>query len=300
MTNTDSAAGGVVVGVDGSEQSWAAVRTAAWEAEHRRQPLTLLHGYFERLPYAAFGRSASAALAQEALAGARDLLAGTAERIREHHPDLPVHTRLFAGGGGSVLVQASREADLIVVGARGHGGFAALSIGSAAAQTAAYAACPVLVVRGRDLTNAATPGPVVVGVDGSPHDAAAIAFAVEEANLRGVPVIGVHVWWFPAEMAVLPMLPNPYQREGLRDAAQLVLAEAMAGSTAGLPADRVEQRVIMAANPSAALIEQSAHAGLVVVGSRGRGGFASLVLGSVSRDLVGHADSPVAVVHQDD
>lgn len=142
MTNNDPPVGGVVVGVDGSGESWAAVRAAAWEAEHRRQPLTLLHGYFERLPYAAYGRSPSADVAEEARAGARDLLASTADRVHEEHPELSVHTRLAAGGGAGVLVRASREASLIVVGARGHGGFAGLSIGSAAAQTAAYAACP--------------------------------------------------------------------------------------------------------------------------------------------------------------
>ena len=299
MTDNDPAVGGVVVGVDGSDESWAAVRAAAWEAEHRRQPLTLLHGYFERLPYAAYGRSPSPDVAEEALAGARNLLATTANQVRDLHSELSVHTRLAAGGGAGMLVQASREASLIVVGARGHGGFAGLSIGSAAAQTAAYAACPVLVVRGRDTTDAVAPGPVIVGVDGSPHDNAAIAFAVEEADLRGVPVIGVHVWWFPLETAVLPMLPNPYQSGELRDEAELVVADAMA-LAAATHEGQVEQRAIQAANPSAALIEQSAHAGLIVVGCRGRGGFASLVLGSVSRDLVGHADSPVAVVHQHD
>jgi nucleotide-binding universal stress UspA family protein len=287
---------GVIAGVDGSDESWAGVQAAAWEAQHRRQPLILLHGYFERLPYAAYARSPSASLAEHALADARNLLASVAARVREQHPELVVDTRLAAGGGASVLVHASREANLLVVGARGHGGFAGLSVGSVAAQTAAYADCPVLVVRERDTSRSA--GPVIVGVDGSAHDEAAVGFAFDEARLRGVPVVGMHVWWFPPEVAVLPMLPSPYESGELRDEAELVVAGAMAGWTAKFPDTAVEHRTVMAANPSTALIEASAEAALVVVGCRGRGGFASLVLGSVGRDLVGHARAPVVVVHQ--
>ena len=287
---------GVVAGVDGSAESWAAVQAAAWEATHRRQVLTLLHGYFERLPYAAYGRSPAASVAEQALAGARAMLADVASRIREQHPELPVHTRLAAGGGASVLVEVSREANLVVVGPRGHGGFGGLAIGSVAAQTAAYAQCPVLVVRGRGTTQPADP--VIVGVDGSEHDEAAVGFAFEEARLRGVAVIGIHVWWYPPEVAVLPMLPNPYENAELWDQAELEVAAAMARWADTFPDTVVEHRAVKATNPASALIEASAQAALVVVGCRGRGGFASLVLGSVSRDLVGHAHAPVVIVHQ--
>ena len=287
---------GVVAGVDGSDESWAAVQAAAWEATRRRQALTLVHGYFERLPYAAYGRVPAASMAEQALAGARTMVADVAARTREEHPELSLHTRLAAGGGASVLVQASREANLIVVGPRGHGGFAGLSIGSVAAQTAAYAQCPVLVVRRHDQSEPTDP--VIVGVDGSAQDHAAVGFAFEEARLRGVAVVGMHVWWYPPEVAVPPMLPLSYQNAGLRDNAELQIADAMADWEAAFPDTAVEHRAVRATNPASALIEASVRAALVVVGCRGRGGFASLMLGSVSRDLVGHAHAPVVIVHQ--
>ena len=122
----------------------------------------------------------------------------------------------------------------------------------------------------------------------------ALEFAFEEATLRGVPVIGVHVWWFAGDVGERP---DEYDEAVLDIAAQRVVAEAMAEMSQRYPGVTVEHRPIRAMNPTVVLLEQSAHAGLVVVGCRGRGGFASLLLGSVGRDLIGHAESPVAVVH---
>ena len=288
--------GTVVVGYDASPESWAAVRAAAWEAERRARPLTLAHGYFERLPYAAYGWSPYQPIMEDMLADVRAMMADAAKLLSEEHPDLSVHTQLSADGGAGTLVQASHAASLVVVGARGHGGFAGLSIGSVAAQTAAHASCPVMVIRGpsRDLPALPPPGPVVVGVDRSVHDRAALEFAFEEAALRGVPVVCVYVWWFADDVGE----PRTEYDDAVLDAAaRRVVAEVTADVSLRYPGVPVEHRPIRDMNPSAVLIEQSAHAGLVVVGCRGRGGFASLLLGSVSRDLIGHADASVAVVH---
>src|SRR6185369_13150649 len=187
----------VVAGFDGSPESWSAVRAAAWEAERRDRPLTLVHGY---------GWSAYEPVTEDVLAAVTGMVSDAAKQVIDAHPDLSVHTRLSAGGGAATLVEASRAASLVVVGARGHGGFAGLSVGSVAAQTAAHATCPVLVIRGSspDSPDIPKPGPVVVGVGRSEHDRAALDFAFEEATLRGAPVIGVHVWWFAKEVGERP------------------------------------------------------------------------------------------------
>jgi nucleotide-binding universal stress UspA family protein len=293
---SDTLTGAVIAGVDGSSESWAAVRYAAWEAQRRGRSLALVHGYFERLPYAAFGWAPYQPVVADLLTDSRAMLTDTAKRIGEEYPDLFVHTHLSAGGGSGVLVQASRRAGLIVVGARGHGGFAGLSIGSVAAQTAAHASCPVMVIRGPEPDMAEVGGPVVVGIDGSPHDDAVLAFAFEEAALRGAPVVGIHVWWFPHDGALEPE-GYRYDSAALEDEAARVVSQAMAGWAQRYPDITVVHRPTRGLNPSAELIDESATAGLVVVGCRGRGGFASLLLGSVGRDLIGHAQAPVAVVH---
>jgi nucleotide-binding universal stress UspA family protein len=149
-----------------------------------------------------------------------------------------------------------------------------------------------MVIRGH--TPEAASGPVVVGVSRSEHDRAALDFAFDEATLRGVPVVGVHVWWFAKEVGERP---DQYDEAVLDTAARRVVAGAMADWSQRYPTVAVEQRPIRSMNSSATLIDESARAGLVVVGCRGRGGFASLLLGSVGRDLIGHAEAPVAVVH---
>src|SRR5262245_56208290 len=110
MTGNESAVPGeVVAGFDGSPESWAAVRVAAWEAQRRGRPLTLVHG------------SSVQAAMEDLVAEVRGMMSVAAKHVAEAHPDLSVHTRLSAGGGAATLVDASHTASLIVVGARGHG-----------------------------------------------------------------------------------------------------------------------------------------------------------------------------------
>lgn len=296
--------GAVVVGVDGSPSSAAAVNAGAWEAHRRGLDLVLAHGYYEPLPYLSYGWSSYVPPAEEVYAGPKAMLAEAAAKVRERYPDLAVHTQLLVGGGSGALIQLSAVASLVVVGARGTGGFGGLSIGSTAAQTAAYATSPVMVIRpvAADATEPPTievpkPGPVLVGVAGTSHDEAALGFAFEEATLRNVPLVGAHVWWYPPEVNIAPEHISAYDHAAQAAQAERVVAEAMAGWSAKYPDVVVEQRTIHAMSTSYALIEASEASGLVVVGCRGRGGFTGLLLGSVSRDLVGHSLAPVAVVH---
>jgi nucleotide-binding universal stress UspA family protein len=141
------------------------------------------------------------------------------------------------------------------------------------------------------------PGPVIVGVDGAATTDAAIEFAVEAAARRGGPLVALHVWCALPKHNLGPDLPGHYDYTEAQQEAHRLLAELMAGWRSKVPDVPLELRAVQSMNPSYTLIEASAQAGLVVVGSRGRGGFPGLLLGSVGRDLVGHASSPVTIVH---
>jgi nucleotide-binding universal stress UspA family protein len=296
----------VVVGVDGSVSSWQAVHAAAWEAQQRKAKVVLVHGYPDYYPYVGYGWAVTPAYDAEAPAAA--MVEETANRVRGYYPDLDVSTLLRAGTGAQVLIDASHSAALVVVGARGQGGFGGLSIGSVAAQTAAHATAPVMVIRPSKVDSEAAdvtapvgpiphPGPVMVGVDGSVGTDVTIEFAFEAAARRGVPLVALHVWWALPKHNLGPDLPGHYDYGAAQQEARRLLAELMAGWQSKFPDVPLELRAVQSMNPSYTLIEASAQAGLVVVGSRGRGGFAGLLLGSVGRDLVGHASSPVTIVH---
>jgi nucleotide-binding universal stress UspA family protein len=165
----------VLVGVDGSASSLAAVELGAWEAKRRRAPLLLVHGYQGEVPQLAYGWVPTASLGTSMRDAARELLAGVEVATHAAHPGLSVRSTVIAGGGASALVELSRNASLVLVGSRGHGGFADLLLGSVAAQVASHAHAPVIVVRppvddpaSRGAARLSrTSGPVVVGIDGS-------------------------------------------------------------------------------------------------------------------------------------
>ena len=296
----------MAVGVDGSAGSWRAIHAAAWEARQRAARLALVHGFPSDYQYLL--APPFVAPAWDAEAPAATMLEKIATRVRSYHPDLTVTTVLRAGTGSQALIEASQDAALVVVGARGRGGFGGLSIGSVAAQTVAHATSPVIVVRPTatedertDITAPAEttphPGPVIVGIDGSTNTDAALEFAFEAATFRRVPLVVVNVWWILPKHNLGPDVPGHFNLAEARDEATRLLAELMAGWSSKYPDVALDLRPVHGMNPSYELIQASANAGLTVVGSRGRGGFAGLLLGSVGRDLVGHADSPVAVVH---
>lgn len=137
---------------------------------------------------------------------------------------------------------------------------------------------------------------IVVGIDGSEHADAALAWALEEAALRGATVRVVHAWQYlpvTAEpMAALPAPPTDELSAAARQTVTDALARVSGGSDPGVP---VELGVVEGA-PAAALLDASEDATLVVVGSRGRGGFTGLLLGSVSQQVTHHARCPVVVL----
>jgi nucleotide-binding universal stress UspA family protein len=276
----------VVVGVDGSPDAGAAAGYGAWEADHRGLPLRLVHALQPPIMY---GTGMVAGYdAGEPLKDAQTVLRETAEEVRGRYPGIEIATVVTAGTPGRVLVDESRTAALLVVGSRGLGRFGQLLAGSVSAQVAMHANAPVVVLRppARDEQPSAGSG-VVVGVDGSAGSSAAVAFAFEEAAARGTELLAVYAW----------------ARIDLRDAAEAqreadrMLAEALAGWPEKYPEVTIRRRAVPSLNPLATLIDEGAHAQLVVVGPRGRGGFTGLLLGSVSDGLVRHAHRPVAIVH---
>jgi nucleotide-binding universal stress UspA family protein len=284
----------VVVGVDGSEPALSAVRWAAQEAARRRVPLRVVIA-FEWTHDHALGQVALGARYRDIMLGiAREQLADAVEVAEHEQPALEVQPQLVVGYPIPVLTEEARRAQLVVIGDRGLGGVTGLLVGSVAVALGAHAECPTVVVRGEaEPPDAASP--VVVGVDGSPTSAAALAFAFDAAAARKVPLVAVHTWW---DLLVDPSLAPLLDWDAIEDDERQVLAERLAGWGEKYPDVPVE-RLVTREHPSRALVEQSRRAQLVVVGSRGRGGVAGLVLGSVSHAVLHRAHCPVAVVRSE-
>lgn len=284
----------VVVGVDGSPSSLAAADLAAATAVARSRPLVLVHGYLHPLGYGVplnpydLGVPAPTAESEK-------MLESVAADLAERHPGLRVQVRQVAGGPGATMVEESRRAELVVVGSRGVGGFAGLLLGSVSGQLAQHGHCPVLIVRPEEQP-IPVDGPVLVGVDGSDSAAYAIELAADEAERRDAELVLLHVR-SPERGAVAPEVAAEASTAERAEAAGL-LVEAADRVRAAHPGLRVTERAVTAASPETALVEASGEASLVVVGSRGRGGFVGLLLGSVSQAVVQHAHCPVLVAHR--
>jgi nucleotide-binding universal stress UspA family protein len=279
----------IVVGVDGSESAVHAVRWAATEARRRGAGLRLVHVYATPVGYPP-GFVDPYLLRESLVAQGKEWLTRAQDEADQVAPGLAVEVVETEGTAVPVLVGESARAALLVLGSRGLGGFTGLVLGSTAVATVPRAHCPVVVVRGADRA-----GPVIVGVDGTPVGEAAIEFAFAEAALRGVDLVAVHAWTdlvvetaFAGGAAALDFTPLAQQAEE-------VLGERLAGWAEEYPDVRVT-REVSRERASTALLRHAEDAGLVVVGSRGRGGFRGLLLGSTSQHLLHHAQCPVAVV----
>jgi nucleotide-binding universal stress UspA family protein len=285
----------VVVGFDGSRESTAALEWAADDAARRGCGLHVVYAFLWPLTGMYLGPSPGGPAEGGLANAARALLDDAARQAREAHPDLDVTTELVVAAPAPVLVEKSRTALLVVVGCRGLGAFAGRLLGSVSAQVAEHARCPVVVIRGEART-----GPdrrqVVVGSDGSAYARAAVGFAFEEANLRQWRLMVVHAWTPPAAPGGAAQQLDPGDAESIEAVGARLLAETLAEWEHTYPDVLVERRVLHT-NPAKALVAESATAGLLVLGSRGRGGFAGLLLGSTSRVVLHHAACPVAVVH---
>ncbi|MFD8496084.1 universal stress protein [Amycolatopsis sp. NPDC059657] len=284
----------VVAGIDGSASSVRAAIWAGGDAARRKLPLRLVHAY--TVPRTGMPEIAgSARMIREGMdQRGREWLAEAKTAVLAEYPGLTIEISAGEGNPVAALVRASRQARMLVLGSRGLGGFTGLLVGSTAVSLAAQASCPVVVARGRMPDDPPpTAGPVLVGVDGSPASEAAIEFACEEASLRRTGLTVVHTW--NEVLTEDGIRRGPVDSGRIHEDESRLLAEQLAGWQEKYP-DVPISRVVMRGRPVRTLLEFGDRAQLIVVGSRGRGGFKGMLLGSTSQALLAHSACPVAVV----
>lgn len=290
--NTAETPGAVVVGVDGSQAALHAVRWAAVEAQSARCPVSLVH--ILEWPIVSFPVAGlQVDWTQQIHAEGHRWLQQAQETAELAAPGVQTQAHLFTGDPREHLLTEAQHARELVVGSRGLGGLRGMLLGSTSAAVTQHASCPVVVVHG----NGDAAGPIVVGLDGSPASEQALGYAFKAASRAGAALLAVHAW---DDRGVR----NPRRTQAkelavgeIEAAAQRMLAEQLAGWPDEYPDVAVECRVIHQ-RPAAALIDLGHRARMIVVGSRGRGGFARLLLGSVSQAVVQHATCPVVICHR--
>ena len=299
MSDRETVPGTVVVGVDGSEGSLHALDWAIDAAAGRGATLRLVYAMGLPLVTVPLGGPIRTAPSPEVSQAAKALLEEALRRVQEAAPSLRAVTEVSRAEAHHALLKSAQDAELLVVGSRGYSGVASLFLGSVAQRVASHATCPVVVVPPTSQEAAARRGRVVVGVDGSEHAAAALRFALVEAERLRAELVAVYAWQAPdapvdpftvlqADVAV----DREQQVARAREWLLRTVDEARTPLTQRVPV-RVETPE---KHPAAALLDEGADADLSVVGSRGRGGFTGLLLGSVSQQVLNHAVVPVAVV----
>ncbi|WP_073952114.1 universal stress protein [Streptomyces kebangsaanensis] len=272
----------LVVGVDGSEPSLTAVDWAVDEAARNGLPLRLVYAsWWERyegpVPTGGAERPAEQTLAEH-------IVGSAAERAHKRNPELEVSTGILPEDTVSALLREGNNASVLVTGSRGRGEPSGLLLGSTSLAVAARAHGPVVVVRGDGAGPAGTHGRILLGAGESDTGAEAVRFAFREAETRGCVLDVVRAWRSPAQT------PGGYEEraaalleELLREAVSEHPAVQVRGATVEGPAHRV-------------LVDRSAAADLVVVGTRRRVGHLGLQLGRTDHALLHRARCPVAIV----
>jgi len=289
----------LIVGVDGSTQSHTALRWAAREAALRKVPLTLVHVQPVGLLSWGYGYATEPLVQDYAKLQEREgqrILADATRIVGETTSGagpLEIHKELMFSSPVPTLIDLSKDADMIVVGCRGHGAWGRALLGSVSTGLVHHAHCPVAVIHDEPSPPPDVAAPVVVGIDGSPASELATAIAFDEAAMRAVELVALHSW---ADFG-WPAYDGPTPWFDLRAEAEETLAERLAGWHERYPDVSVRQ-VVTPDEPARHLVEEASSAQLLVVGSHGRGGFAGMMLGSVSSAVVHAAHIPVIVARQ--
>ncbi|TQM63683.1 universal stress protein [Humibacillus xanthopallidus] len=291
------AIGSVVVGIDGSEADGPVTDWAADEAHRLGAPLRLVHAIDPGGQMTSYDMLASGApsLAERLSQGAHQLLDASSARAHARHPSLDIAGIAPTGRAAAALVGLSDGALRMVVGAPARRHLERILLGSVALPVVAHAHCPVVVVPTG--TTVATPQRLVVGVDGSHGSGRAIDFALRTAESCGAAVACVLVWNIEVEEGVVVTEPESEHWSAVERRYLEVGHEVVDPVVASHP-DVEVSITVRHGSTAEELIHAVADldADLLVVGSRGRGGFRGLLLGSVSRRVIEQARGVVAVV----
>lgn len=283
----------ITAGIDGTEESLAALDWAAREAVRRGLPLRVVHSWrFEAHDTVDTGDRAT----QEQWV--RDSVGETARTVRERHPELSVTTDVPEGDAVETLTALTADAEMLVLGSRGHGRILGFLVGSVGQQVIVGTEGPVVFVRAGDQASNEVAGhEIVVGQQGDPEDsAAALGFAFETAARRGATVRAVRAWALPPVFAYSPAsLQLLDEAGGLEPYEQKALAAALEPWRERYPDVRVVEHVEMG-SAGQVLLSVSGTAQLMVVGRRARRTAVGTRIGSVAYGVLHHADCPVAVV----
>ncbi|MCX4853343.1 universal stress protein [Streptomyces canus] len=286
----------LVVGVDGSDGSLAAVDWAVDEAARLGLPLRLVYAsLWERYE----GAMPSAGLERPSEQVMADSIVGTAaERAHRRNPEVKVvSTEVISAEAADALLREGHNAYALVTGSRGRGELAGLLLGSVSLAVASRAHCPVIVVRGDRAGLAGTHERILLGVGDPASAGEAVRFAFREAEARGCTLDAVRAWRCPAhESADHPRLAEDPAHDHEQRASALLDA-VLHDASADHPGVRM-RRTTVEGSARKVLLDRSAAADLVIVGAQRRSGHFGLQLGRVGHTLLHHAQCPVAVVPQ--
>ncbi|MDX3235353.1 universal stress protein [Streptomyces sp. ME03-5709C] len=285
--------GPVVVGVDPDPTRRSALNWAADEAALRNLPLTLVHaqgvptgGYTSGEVLPSWERWNAA----QHVAGER-LLEDAVAYIGSRQPRVAVTAQLVEGHPAWAVREMAPQAAMVVLGSWRLGSVQELfTSASVALPVIAHAPCPVVVVPEPEETDGRSPY-LVVGVDGHPRSVAAVDLAFQEAALHGAALRAVYVWH--------PPLLGVLDEEAAERECRRLLSESVAGHSAAYPEVDLTEEVVRG-HPVQVLTQASVRARALVVGTRGRGGFSGLLMGSVSQGVLHHARCPVITVPPSD
>ena len=280
----------VVVGVDGSEESLLAAEWAALEANRQRLPLRIVSAP-AMMPRIHSSRVSPATVANVLRDASARALRTAVTRAEEVAPGLEIATELLSGPPALAVADSGSGAAMLVVGARGAGGFAAMILGPVSRYAAARATCPVIVIRRASM---AVHREVAVGVRDPEDTTEALTFAFEEATVRHADLVVVHAWyWFPSALRApvdQDAKSTPFHPEQISDEASRSLSASLNQWREKYPDVRVRHDVIHG-HPARVLANYSARANLVVIARHGSPG-----IGSIQHALLDHARGPVAIV----
>ena len=299
VTYLEPETGLIVVGVDDSPGADHALRWALAEAQRRGARVKAVLAWYSPVHGSGLAEGLTnledpdASVEPGGAAGRA--LAEVLGRVQAELPlTVPVEGEAVIGHPAFSLLEAGADADLIVVGNRGRGGFRELLLGSTSHACAQHSRRPVAVIRpDADLPSN---GEIVVGVDDSPGARRAVAWAAVEAARRGTRLVVVHAFATPAPLAPPEVLTVPIEPAPFRAEAVVLLERVVGEALVGVPSVPDMELVVVDEPAAGALLERAEHADLIVVGGRGRGGFMGLLLGSVSHQVLHHAPCAVVVV----